>query len=320
MRKLLFIYEPAYRRLQAQLADLADCIDILCMREDGSLSGDGQPQIAWSNADLFGSPNAAPFNQAMVASPRLEWVQTASAGLDSPLFARILDKGARLSNSNAQAVGMAEFVLHGVLDRFQRGDQRRALQAERVWRKTPFREVAGTTWLIIGFGAIGQAVAQRARAFGARIVGIRRSAGGHPLADEMHAPAALADQLPTADVVVLSLPLNDASRGLVDARFLARMKPGSVLVNVSRGAMVDETALIAALDRGAPSDAVLDVFATEPLPPQSPLWSHPKVAVNPHASALSSGLQQRGDALFLRNLRLFLDGRPLETEVGPGDL
>src|SRR5580704_11679889 len=104
---------------------------------------------------------------ALLNAPALQWVQSAAAGFDHPIFAQLVNKGVRLSTSHGQAVGIADYVLAGVLDHFQRAPERRAAQAERVWRRLPFREVADSVWLIVGFGAIGQAVALRARAFGA---------------------------------------------------------------------------------------------------------------------------------------------------------
>jgi len=180
--------------------------------------------------------------------------------------------------------------------------------------------VTGSAWLIIGFGAIGQGVAQRVRAFGAGVTGVRRSQGAHPLADRIADMGALPELLPEADVVVLSVPLSGATRGLVDAEFLRAMKDGSVLVNVGRGGLVDEAALLAALDAGRPEHAVLDVFETEPLPADSPFWRHPRVALTAHASGITDGLTTRNDALFLDNLRLYLTGRPLLHEASSRDV
>jgi len=132
--------------------------------------------------------------------------------------------------------------------------------------------------------------------------------------------AELPDLLPDTDVLVLATPLTAETRHLGNAANFARMKPGSVLVNVGRGGLVDEPALLAALDRDAPAHAVLDVFETEPLPPDSPFWSHPKVALTPHSSGMSVGNAPRNDALFLDNLRRFVAGEPLEHEATAADV
>src|SRR5690606_16430312 len=117
--------------------------------------------------------------------PGLQWLQSGTAGLDNPAFARLSARGTRLTSSDAPAASIAELVLASVLDHYQRGPERRAAQAQAVWRPLPFREIARSNWLIIGFGAIGREVGQRARAFGAHVTGIRRSGGTEPAADRI---------------------------------------------------------------------------------------------------------------------------------------
>lgn len=319
----LLIYEPSYRRLEARMAEHASRLDLLLMQPDGTILKDGapvpvdeaRPEIGWLNTDLFGTGGGRDYMIALLKSPALRWVQSAAAGFENPVFAQVVQKGAQLTTNHSQSVGMSEYVLATVLDHLQRGPDRRKAQAEHLWRPAPYREVAGTNWLIVGFGAIGQETAQRARAFGAHITGVRRSAGEHPLADAMARPSQIAALLPQSDVVVLSLPLNPQTENMVDAAFLAAMKPGCVFVNVGRGGLVDEDALLAALDAGKPEHAVLDVFRTEPLPTESPFWDHPRVTLTPHASPIGSGLSGRSDALFLDNLGRFLSGQPMLNQV-----
>jgi phosphoglycerate dehydrogenase-like enzyme len=172
----------------------------------------------------------------------------------------------------------------------------------------------------VGFGAIGQAVARRVRAFEGQVIGVRRREGADPLADRMLEPHQVLAALPEADVVVLSLPLTAQTTALAGQQFFSAMKPGSVLVNVGRGGLVDEAALLLALDGDAPGHVLLDVFQTEPLPEASAFWSHPKVAVTPHAAARGSGRDARGDALFLDNLGRCLRGEPLLNEANPADV
>jgi phosphoglycerate dehydrogenase-like enzyme len=126
--------------------------------------------------------------------------------------------------------------------------------------------------------------------------------------------------LPAADVVVLCLPADPVTRGFADADFFAAMKTGAVFVNVGRGALVDEAALLAGLDRGAPAHAVLDVFVTEPLPPESPFWRHPGVSLTSHTSGYSIGEHARNKRLFMDNLRRFLSGEPLIGEVDAAEV
>jgi phosphoglycerate dehydrogenase-like enzyme len=319
----LLIFEPAYRRLEAELAPLRDRIEFALIDADGAITCDGealdtdsvQPDWGWFSTDSFG-PASRALLVGLLKSPRLSWVHTGAAGVDNPIWRQLVDKGATLTTGHGQAISIAEYVMGEVLGHFQRLPERRAEQAAHRWTRLPFKEIHGSRWLLVGFGAIGQAVAERARGFGAEITGVRRSGAAHPLASRMGALDEVKSLLPAADVVVLSTPLNDATRSMADAAFFAAMRPGSVFVNVGRGDLVDEPALFAALD----ADAVLDVFHTEPLPADSPFWDHPKVALCPHASSFGSGQMVRNDAIFLENLRRRLAGEPMIYEADPRDL
>lgn len=324
----LLIYEPSFRRLEAEIAALGSAVEPLIMNKAGEVSLHGRPvamedvaaEAAWTNSDVFFSPAVRPFMVALLKSPDLKWVQSGAAGVDDPVFGQIVRKGARLTTSHGQAVGMADYVLWGVLDILQQGAGRRAAQAARTWTRIPFREIAGTRWLVIGFGAIGQAVGVRARAFGAEVIGVRRNPAPDAAADRIASVSDLPALLPDADVVVLACPLTAETRGLANAPFFAAMKPDAILVNVGRGGLVDEPELLAALDRGVPGHAVLDVFEVEPLPSDSPFWGHPKVTLTPHASGMSEGNAARNDALFLENLRRYLAGERLRNEADPKDV
>src|SRR5262249_17864362 len=157
------------------------------------------------------------------------------------------------------------------------------------------------TWLIIGLGAIGSDVARRAAAFGARLIGMRRHPTGTEPVDEGVAPGDL-DAVGRADVIVVAAPAPTRTRPPLDERVPAATKPGALVVNVARGALVDEAALLAALDRGQLGGAVLDVTDLEPLPPDDPLWAHPKILVSPHTSAHGHGTFVRAGEVFVANL------------------
>jgi phosphoglycerate dehydrogenase-like enzyme len=323
----LLIHETSYRRLQGEIDAVAG-VEPLVMDGAGAVTLKGAPvaaegvdaEAAWANSDVFFSPVARAFMVAMLKSPSLRWVQSGAAGFDNPVFGQIVQKGAALTTSHGQAVGMADYVLWGVLDALQGGPGRRAAQAAREWTRQPFREIAGQTWTIVGFGAIGQGVAQRARAFGAHIVGVRRSQDPHPAADRIAAMGDLPGLLPQSDVVVLACPLTAETRHMANAGFFAALKAGAIFVNVGRGGLVDEPALLTALDRGAPEHAVLDVFETEPLPVESAFWVHPRVTLTPHSSGMSTGNASRNDSLFLDNLRRFASGEPLTNQADPKDV
>ena len=324
----LLLHENAYRRCRAGIEVHGASVTPLLIDDTGEIRLDGtaltaadaQPDAAWANTDIFFGGGNRAFWSATLKSPNLQWVQSGAAGFDNPIFGQVIQKGARLTTSHGQAVGMADYVLWGVLDYLQRGPERRAAHAAGEWSRSPFREIAGSRWTIVGFGAIGLGVAVRARAFGAHITGVRRSGGDDAAANQMARLSDLPGLLPDTDVLVLCAPLTAETRHIADAAAFARMKPGSVLVNVGRGPLVDEPALLAALARDAPAHAVLDVFETEPLPTNSPFWTHPKVTLTPHASGMSLGNAARNDVLFLENLRRFVAGEPLEHEATAQDV
>jgi phosphoglycerate dehydrogenase-like enzyme len=324
----LQIHEKAYDRNRAALDALAGQLELVLLGDDGRLTVGGaeidaetaQPDIVLANADAFFSPSAPLFMTAALKSRALKWVQSGAAGVDHAIFGQFVQKGAKLTTSHGQSVGMADYVLWGVLDALQDGPGRRAAQAAGQWKRLVFREVDGSRWVVVGFGAIGQGVGRRARAFGAHVTGVRRHAAPDPNADAMATP----DQLPTllaqADVVVLAAPATPQTQHMADAGFFAALKPGAIFVNVGRGALVDEPALLAALESGAVGHAVLDVFEVEPLPAESPFWAHPRVTITPHSSGMSVGNAARNDALFLENLRRYLAGEPLANEAAPQDV
>ena len=321
----LLIHEKAWRRVEAlipagvEALTVNDAGEILLAGQ--ALDADrAQPDIVWANADAFFSPGARTFMTAALKSSSLRWVQRGAAGFDTPVFGQFIQKGARLTTSHGQAVGMADYVLWGVLDALQDGPGRRAAQAAGQWERRPFREIEGSRWTIFGFGAIGRGVAVRARAFGAHITAIRRSAALDPAADRMAKQADLPELMAETDVLVLAAPLTPETRHVANAGLFERMTPGSIFVNVGRGPLVDEAALLAALDRGIPEHAVLDVFETEPLPAESRFWNHPRVTLTPHSSGMSAGNAGRNDTLFLDNLRRYLAGEALENEAAAADV
>lgn len=284
-------------------------------QEPGSLEAAGGPDIAWLSTDGFYSGGLRPLARLLLASPRLAWVQSAAAGTDGRLFQRLLERRIRVTTSHVSAIPVAEYVLSSVLNRYQRPEAWSEAQRAHEWRHHEFREVHGTTWLIVGLGAIGTEVATRARAFGARVIGVRRHADGDEPVDALHTPDSWRAAVPDADVLVVAAPAGDSTHHLIDAGVLAAMRPGSILINVARGSLVDEPALLNALDRGRPSHAVLDVVDTEPLPADHPLWDHPAVTITAHSAGGGLGRDRRAADVFAGNLGRFLAGEPLHHEV-----
>jgi phosphoglycerate dehydrogenase-like enzyme len=300
-------------------------VDWLLIDEDGGLSdpqgqrvpGDeARPDIAWGTSDLFreGAPLVA-FFSLMLASPGLRWFQSPAAGYDDPVFATMVAHGVRITNAHVNSLPIAEFVMRSVLDEFQDAGRWREQGLGRRWRIHDWREVSGSTWVIVGLGGIGTEVAHRAQAFGARVIGCRRHPSPTDPTERTVTPDALGHVVGLADVIVLAAPATPETANLVDADFLSRMKAASVLVNVARGTLVDDDALIESLDSGHLAAAVLDVFRTEPLPEHHPFWSHPRVRVTPHNAAGGLGRLARQAALFGENLDRYLAGRPLLNEV-----
>jgi phosphoglycerate dehydrogenase-like enzyme len=215
-------------------------------------------------------------------------------------------------------VPLAEFAIFGLLA-FTKGLPRLlADKAERRWDHYPVVELAGATLLIVGLGSIGREVARLAKAFHMHVVAVNRTGQPDvPHVDEVRPPRFLGDLLPIAHGVVLTPPLTQETRGMIDARAISRMRSGAIVVNVGRGGVVDEEALVEALEDGRLAGAALDVFSTEPLPKGSPLWRLPNVLISPHTAALSVHENERIVALFAENLRRYLRGDDLVNRVLP---
>ena len=274
---------------------------------------------------LYGIPGDSPEGLASAVrhSLGLRWVQATSAGAGEQVASAGLSEADlhRVTVTSAAGVHagpLAEFAVFGLLA-FARGLPRLlADQRDRRWGHYPVAELSGRTLLIVGLGQIGAEVARLASAFGMRVVGLNRSGTGEwPHVDELAGIAALGDWLPNADAIVISLPLTDESRGLIDAAAIAQMKPGAIFVNIGRGGVVDESALIDALRSERLAGAALDVFTREPLPADSPLWELPNVLVSPHTAALSPRENERIASLFVENLGRYMRGEELRNRVDP---
>jgi phosphoglycerate dehydrogenase-like enzyme len=276
--------------------------------------------MALMSTDLLYAGEGPRFGDICAAAPSLRWLQSAAAGLDVPLYRPLLKPGVRITASHENTISIAEYVLGAVLRAYQQPERFADAQRRHAWEHHEFEELMGTTWIVVGFGAIGRAVAQRARAFGARVIGVRRSAGTEPGADELIAPDALIARIGEADVVVLARPGDPQGRAVLDAEVLAAMKPGSTLVNVARGSLIDVDALLRGLSRSQPATAILDAFDPEPLEADSPLWDHPGVIISPHASAGGLGRHERIARLFITNLSRLVAGEPLPDEIALEDL
>lgn len=249
---------------------------------------------------------------------RLRWIHSTAAGVDQLLYPEVLERGTLLTGSSGiHATSISEHVLALALAHSRRLPQAIRQQAARRWDRPPTIgwELAGQQMGILGLGAIGQALAARAAALGMRVIGTKRSPGVLPGVERVLGPDGLDEVLRDADVLVIILPLTEETRGLIGARELALMKPSAFLINVARGAIVQETALIEALGAGRLAGAGLDVFEREPLPQDSPLYGMEQVIVTPHVSGAVPGYYDRAIPLFCENLRRYLAGEPLLNVV-----
>lgn len=313
----------AYERVRDRLPPLPEDVQVVTVPAADQFQLDGRPvaaeavnpEVVWLSLDAYGAGLMGSLAGRLLKSPNTRWTQIFSAGIDAPIFKSIMEKGVRLSKSSSQAIPISEYVLGHALSLLVPVDRQRELQTAHKWAYTPYKEVASTHWLLIGYGSIGREIAKRVKAFDAHLTVVRRSPHDDELADATATQADLPRLLPDADVVVLAPALTDETRGMADAAFFAAMKPGSILINIGRGALVDEDALRASLDADKPAHAVLDVFQTEPLPQDHWIWDHPKIRVSGHTSNSGDGNARRGDELFVENLRRYLAGLPLLNEA-----
>lgn len=324
----------------AQIADaLPPGWELVVLDEETDGSGDGAARVAPAVLDsvadaeiYFGYGIPA---ELLRAGPDLRWVHSGAAGVGSSLGAEMKTSPVVFTNSaGVHAPPMAETVL-AMLLYFGRGlDLAVAGQRDSRWSNedfyvagAPLGELAGSTVGVVGFGGIGREVARRVASLGARVIALRRSTphaadadlrpvgGGASLGDRIEVlsgASGLDAVLRESDAVVLCAPDTPETRGLIDAGAIGRLKPGAVLVNVARGRIVDEAALVAALTEGRIRGAGLDVFTREPLPPDHPLWSLPNVLLTPHVSAVTRRFWRRETDLILRNLERYLAGAPVE--------
>lgn len=277
-------------------------------------------ELAFFSSDVFPEYSRQFFSTVRKA-PRLAWLHVFNAGIDHPIYAEMMERGARLTTSSgATAVPIAQTAITGMLMLARNFPRWLDAQRSHVWNPARFaeapRDLAEQRVLILGLGSIGNEIARLAKVLGMPVTGIRRS-GGHPddHADAVAPPGQLDALLPQADWLVIACPLTAETRGLITAERLQRLPAGARVVNVARGEIVDEPALIAALQSGHLAGAYLDVFAEEPLPESSPLWELPNVLVTPHNSAAAAGNDGRVYDMFAGNLDRWLRGEPLLNEA-----
>ncbi len=258
------------------------------------------------------------------AARRLKWLQCTAAGVAQLMYTEFRESGIVLTNaSGVHAIPMAEHIIGMILALLRDfpGSMRHQLQhrwaQQEIWDGSARpRELLGQTAVLVGFGAIGRAVAERLRGFGVRIWAVTRSGTADPALAERAFPATELDAaLSQADIVVLAAPETPETHQMIGARQLALLRPSAILINVARGSILDEPALVAALQARAIAAAGLDVASREPLPPESPLWSLENVLITPHISGVTERHWEREAELLIDNLDRWFSGRPLRNRV-----
>jgi phosphoglycerate dehydrogenase-like enzyme len=299
---------------------------------------------------LRGFLSAEAFDRLLARAPGLSWVHSATSGVERALTSAALARGVVVTNARGVFTRpIAEHVLLMILAISRRLPQLLELQRERTWQPVEGRELRDLTIGIVGYGSLGRAIASLATAFGCRVIAIRRRPGaadsasgdpqmaagspgvgettsgdddddGFPVAPRLqrvYGPDRLHDFLAESDVVVLAAPLTPATEGMIGEAALAAMRPGAWLINVARGRLVDEVALVRALRAGQIGGAALDTFSDEPLQPSSPFYDLPNVIVTPHTAWSSARVLDRSIDLFCDNLRRYRAGEPLRNVVDP---
>lgn len=251
------------------------------------------------------------------AAPNLRWYHSIGAGVEDLVgLPELRDRGIVLTNnSGPYDIPIAEHVLATILASAKRLHLYRDQQRDAVWKSHAQDEVRDRTVVVFGIGSIGAEVAKLASGVGMRVIGVRRRQGAVPGVSRIVPPEQLADVAAEADYLVLAAPLTKETRGAVSRAVIERMKPTAWIVNIARGAMLDEDALVDALRAGHLGGAALDALSVEPLPKEHPLWALPNVIITPHSSNSSPRIRERSIALFRENLRRWKAREPLLNVV-----
>ena len=340
-RFVIWMYAPEtphWSMPPASLERIRDALDpaweIESVRIALEASGDGvrvtPPEVLDAVADAEVYCGWGIRRDVFLAARRLRWFHSGAAGARNSLFREMRDSDVAFTNSAGMyADSLADHALAGILY-FARGlDVAVRAQRRREWVQAalnsprsplhalpPAGEMAGASLGIIGYGGIGSALGRRAHALGMRVQAIRRRpATPPPELDRLEGPGFLPTLLETSDYVALAAPETPDTEGLIGAAELARMRPGTVLINLARGTLVDEPALVRALETRRLRGAMLDVFETEPLPADHPLWRLENVLVTPHVGGTSARFWERETDLIVRNIARYQRGEPLENQV-----
>ncbi len=258
------------------------------------------------HADVLVTWGQHHIENALPKAQKLKWIHSLSAGVDELLCPALVDSDIILTNSRGiHGIPMAEHVLAMMLSFTRSLRETFANQGKRLWHAASYEEIYDKTLAIVGLGSVGREIAKRAKNMGMRVLASKRTLTQELFIDKLYTPDQLPHMLSLSDFVVVSVPLTGETQSLFNAKTFAMMKQSAYFINVSRGAVVDEAALLAALQNGTIRGAALDVFCQEPLPAESPLYGAPNLIITPHISSISPYYMMRALKLFTENLNKF---------------
>lgn len=317
MRRVLFLQKPEFVRAHAPIVAAfarraGDDIEVVA-------AGSPDEVPAGSDFDVVITPTLPWLPQALSRAGSYRWIHFLSAGVDA-IWEMPFEKDGGVvltKSSGVHGTSIAEYVVGSILFFAKSFDRYVAQGARREWSRHWMDKIDGKSVLIVGLGHVGTEIARRCSAFGMRVAGVQRTPRPSPFVDAVHPMEVVDGLLGDVDYLVVALPLTRETRGWMSGSRLARLKENAVVVDVSRGGVVDHSALLERLEAGLLRGAALDVFEAEPLPADSPLWARPNVLVTPHVSGTTPNYIERAMEIFLDNFTAYREGRPLTTPVRP---
>lgn len=313
---VLLVSDNVWQREEKAIRAIAPSVTPVIYVGDDPIDDDIIPTInaAFYSSDLWPERSRG-IALSILKATNLKWLHTFSAGVDNPFFVQLMERGVRLTNSSgATASPIAQTAILYMLALSRNVRAWLQHQDAHEWQRHEFTELDSANLAVVGMGPIGNEIARLGVALNMNVKGIRRT----PVGDEP-CPTFTFDELDAvlaeADWVAVALPLTPETREMFGEKRFAKMKKGAFFVNVGRGELVDEPALINSLQSGHVAGAGLDVFAVEPLPVDSPLWNMPNVLITPHSSGASALSGRRAEKIFLDNLKCWVNGSPLRNEV-----